>query len=146
LSGEAGAATRWAPVVAWAALIFVASTSWFSGPHTEEVIMPMLAWLFPHADRHTVETIHAFLRKLAHFTEYLILGLLTARALRDRRGWRLQHAIMAFALASGYAVTDELHQHFVPGRTAAALDVGIDALGALAGQLGLALRALARGR
>jgi VanZ family protein len=144
LSADTGVATRWAPVVAWAALIFVASTSWFAGPHTESMIVPVLAWLFPHADPRTLATLHAIVRKLAHFTEYLILGLLIVRALRDDRGWRLEHALMAVALATIYAVSDELHQRFVPGRTAAAGDVGIDALGAVVGQIAVAVRAKLR--
>jgi len=127
-------------VVAWAAAIFVASTGWFTGSRTESVVVPILAWLFPRADPHTLEVMHAVVRKLGHFTEYLVLGVLIARALRDERGWRLHHALMALVLATSYAVTDELHQHFVPGRTAAAGDVGIDALGAAVGQIVLALR------
>lgn len=140
MSAEHGVVSRWAPVVAWAAAIFFASTSWFAGSRTEPVIVPILAWLFPHADPRTLETMHAVVRKLGHFTEYLVLGVLIARALRDERGWRLHHAVMAIALATSYAVTDELHQHFVPGRTAAVADVGIDALGACAGQIAMALR------
>lgn len=144
MSPETGVAARWAPVVAWAALIFVASTSWFAGPHTESMILPVLAWLFPRADPHTLATLHAVIRKLAHFTEYLILGVLISRAMRDARGWRLEHALLAIALATVYAVSDEVHQRFVPGRTAAAGDVAIDALGAVAGQIAIAARALWR--
>jgi VanZ family protein len=127
-------------VIAWAGLIFFASTSWFTGAQTGSVIVPILAWLFPQAHPHTLETAHTAIRKLAHFTEYLILGLLILRALRDERGWRLQHALMAIALATVYAVSDELHQRFVPGRTAAVGDVGIDAVGAMVGQVWIALR------
>jgi VanZ family protein len=144
LSPETGVAARWAPVVAWAALIFVASTSWFAGPHTESMILPVLAWLFPRADPHTLATMHATMRKLAHFTEYLILGVLISRAMRDARGWRIEHALLAIALATVYAVSDEVHQRFEPGRTAAAGDVAIDALGAVAGQIVIAARALWR--
>jgi VanZ family protein len=140
LSPDAGVASRWAPVVAWAGVIFFASTSWFTGAHTGSVILPVLAWLFPHAHPHTLESIHAGIRKVAHFTEYLILGVLIMRALRDTRGWRLQHALMAIALATVYAVSDELHQRFVPGRTAAAGDVGVDAMGAVVGQIWIAMR------
>jgi VanZ family protein len=71
--------------------------------------------------------------------------VLISRALRDARGWRLEHALLAIALATVYAVGDEVHQRFVPGRTAAAGDVGIDALGAVAGQVGIAVRAFRRG-
>jgi VanZ family protein len=70
--------------------------------------------------------------------------VLISRALRDGRGWRLEHALMAASLAIVYAVSDEVHQRFVPGRTAAAGDVGIDALGAVVGQIALAVRAKLR--
>ena len=146
MSAEPGAVGRWAPVCAWAVVIFVASTSWFAGSRTEPALLPFLAWLLPGAGRHTLEVVHAALRKLGHFTEYMVLGLLIARALRDARGWQLRHAVLAVVLATTYAVTDELHQHFVPGRTAAAGDVAIDALGALTGQIGLAVGAMRRPR
>jgi VanZ family protein len=84
--------------------------------------------------------VHAAIRKLAHFTEYLILALLVARALRTNGEWRPRHAVLAVLFATAYAMTDEVHQLFVPGRTAAATDVLIDATGALAGQLATAVR------
>lgn len=133
-------------MAAWAAVIFIASTGWFAGSRTESVVVPFLAWLFPHASLETLLEIHAVLRKLGHFTEYFVLGVLIARALRDERGWQLHHALMAIALAATYAVTDELHQRFVPGRTAAASDVGIDTLGATAAQLVLWIREWRRTR
>jgi len=140
LSADGRIVARWAPVAAWAAVIFFASTGWFAGPRTEAIVVPLLAWLFPHAGPETLLTLHAGLRKLGHFSEYFVLGVLIARALRDERGWQLHHALMAVALAGSYAVTDELHQRFVPGRTAAAGDVVIDTLGAAAAQIVLALR------
>ena len=140
MPAERRTVARWAPVVAWAAVIFTASTGWFAGSRTESVVVPILAWLLPDASMETLLTLHAVIRKLGHFSEYFVLGVLIARALRDQRGWRLHHALMAIALASTYAVTDELHQRFVPGRTAAAGDVGIDTLGAVAAQLALAWR------
>ena len=42
---------------------------------------------------------------------------------------------IALGLAALYAISDEVHQHFVEGRHAAALDVLIDATGALVGVL-----------
>ena len=67
------------------------------------------------------------LRKLAHLAEYALLGALVVRACR--------RAGLAVVLATLYAVTDEAHQAFVEGRHGAALDVAIDAVGALAGVL-----------
>ena len=65
------------------------------------------------------------LRKLAHATEYAILGFLLLRAL-GRESW-------ALALSVAYAVSDEIHQHFVAGRHGAPLDVVIDAVGVTVG-------------
>ena len=42
-------------------------------------------------------------------------------------------AVLSFALAVLYGVTDELHQAFVPERVASVVDLGIDAAGALIG-------------
>ena len=55
----------------------------------------------------------------------------------------MRAAGLAFALAGLYAVSDEFHQWFVPGRTAAATDGLIDVFGAAAGQALVAARALA---
>jgi VanZ family protein len=74
------------------------------------------------------------LRKLAHTVEYAVLGVLLLRALGNEAS--------AFAAGVAYAVTDEIHQHFVRGRHGAAYDVAIDAFGVLVGIL--ALRRTAR--
>jgi len=67
------------------------------------------------------------LRKLAHMAEFAVLGALLARAL-GRTG-------VAVVLGTLYAVTDELHQTFVPGRLGRPLDVAIDAVGVVGGVL-----------
>jgi VanZ family protein len=65
------------------------------------------------------------LRKLAHAAEFAVLGFLLLRAVR-REG-------VALVLGIAYAASDELHQHFVPGREGAPLDVLIDAVGVAVG-------------
>jgi VanZ family protein len=67
------------------------------------------------------------LRKLAHLTEYAILGGLLARA--------TGRPPLAIALGVVYAITDEIHQTFVPGRAGRPLDVAIDAVGVCLGVL-----------
>jgi VanZ family protein len=70
--------------------------------------------------------------KTAHFAAYAILGALILRA-RVGGSWTqtgATHAISAWTLACAYAVSDEWHQTFVPGRTAAWDDLLADALGA----------------
>ena len=100
-------ARLWLPVVAWAALIFAFSS-------VPDLGTGLGGW-------------DLVLRKVAHAAEYAILGALLLRA-TGRAG-------PAFALGVLYAVSDEIHQSFVPGRAGVALDVAIDALGVAVGIL-----------
>jgi VanZ family protein len=68
-------------------------------------------------------------RKLVHFGEYALLCFLWWRALASVTTPR-RAALLAFLIASGYAVTDELHQTFVEGRHGSPLDWLIDSAGA----------------
>ena len=77
---------------------------------------------------------HFAIRKLAHFTEYLILSTLLYRGLRGSQRWSIRAAGLALTIAGIYSIGDEFHQWFVPGRTAAATDCLIDVSGAAAGQ------------
>ncbi len=122
-------------------VIWTFSTGWFTGERTAALLMPVLALLFPGASPADLRAIHQVIRKLAHFTEYLILSVLLYRALRGDRRWNLRAAGLALAIAGLYSVSDEFHQWFVPGRTAAATDCLIDVSGAAAAQGLLAARA-----
>ncbi|MCR5467440.1 MAG: VanZ family protein [Lachnospiraceae bacterium] len=67
-------------------------------------------------------------RKTAHMTEYAVLCALFAGALYDKEHRRKTLAL-AFGLTVCYAVTDEIHQFFVPGRACQFTDVLIDSAG-----------------
>jgi VanZ family protein len=132
----------WLPAILWAALISYASTDTFSEAHTSLIILPILRWLMPHASAATLEYAHMFIRKGAHFTEYLVFSVLLLRAVRDdRRGWQLRWALAALALAAGYSALDEFHQSFVPSRTASPWDSLLDTAGAAAAQAAVWFRA-----
>jgi VanZ family protein len=134
MAASAGARWRaWIAVAAWAGLISLFSSGLFSGAHTGAVLLPLLHGLFPGASPELLAILHASIRKAAHVVEYLVLGLLLVRALRQEglRGRAL--AAAAMALGVGYAALDELHQTFVPSRTPSPRDVAVDALGVTAG-------------
>ncbi len=98
---------RWLPALGWMLLIF-----WFSSQSDlPSASMPVLELL---------------LKKGAHFGAYAILAILLARAIALPRYGRRA----AFALAVLYAISDEFHQSFTPGRMPQATDVLIDAAGA----------------
>lgn len=123
----------WLPVAVWAGVITLFSSRWFSGDHTSSVLLPFLSALFPGVHPHDLARVHAAVRKLAHFTEYFILGVLTLRALR-LQGTPLPRAtVIAVVMGATFAASDELHQAFVPTRTAAIGDVLIDVAGIVAG-------------
>lgn len=67
-----------------------------------------------------------------HGIGYALLGALLLRALAGGRfvGVTWGRAVAAVLLATLYGVSDELHQSFVPGRSADRYDVLADCLGA----------------
>ncbi len=88
-------------------------------------------WLMPHLSEHAFSTIHFFVRKTAHFTEYFVFCLLLYRGIRGgRRGWRWSWAFTALFVAAGYSALDEIHQAFVASRTASPYDSLLDSVGA----------------
>ena len=103
----------WLPVVLYCAAIFIQSS--FPSPET----IPSL----PGSD------------KLLHVAAYAILGGLFFRAYRtSRRGNRIRHAAWVSVLfAACYGISDEVHQYFVPERSADWLDAAADIVGSFAG-------------
>ena len=74
---------------------------------------------------------HDGIRTMAHFTEYTVLGFLMSTSitftLARRRPW------FTLGLCAAYALTDEIHQIFVPGRAFQVTDLAVDTAGALLG-------------
>jgi VanZ family protein len=73
--------------------------------------------------------------KVLHLLGYALLGALATRATAGGVGRRvtLGAALAAVALTSGYGITDELHQGFVPMRTRELLDWYADTAGGVLG-------------
>ena len=70
-------------------------------------------------------------RKGAHILQFAMLGFLVACA---AAAFQLPRpALIGWVVATMYGALDEAHQSLVPGRTAQATDVFIDAIGALVG-------------
>jgi VanZ family protein len=74
-------------------------------------------------------------RKLAHFTEYLILGLLLFQLVRTYTMKHSKEALISWCVGTLYAATDEFHQMFSDGRSPQVRDVCIDSAGVLTGVL-----------
>lgn len=87
------------------------------------------------------DTASTLIRKTAHLLEYLVLGILmslTAGEILAKHSVKLRHSrllriLIPFGAGALYAVSDEIHQLFVPGRSGQFLDVGLDCFGVAAG-------------
>ena len=109
-------------------------------------LVDQLMWLMPDLSL-DLDYFHHFIRKTAHFAVYAVLGMLTLTAVRQSRplstarplrvSWppgRIE-LLLAWLISIVYAVTDELHQITVPGRSGEFRDVVLDSCGALSGIL-----------
>ena len=125
--------SRYLPLIIWLAFISFASSNSFSASNTSRIIGPLVLWLFPHTSPETLDIIHYSTRKVAHFTEYAILGFLAARAFRTspRPAISDRWFLICATLVVVYALMDEYHQAFVPSRTASIFDSMIDMAGGL---------------
>ena len=108
-----------------------------------DLIIRLFQGIWP-IDRQTMVFI---VRKGAHFTEYTILGGFLVPAVTE---WMAVDKtpvpdsvriirIISWLVGTLYAVTDEIHQFYVPGRSCELRDIGIDSCGVLAGVLVVSL-------
>lgn len=129
----------WLAVAVWMAVIFLfsAQTDQQSGDLSGRIVRWFLALLYRGFDTFSLErqneileVWHLLIRKGAHFSEYALLAVLVANALRlcGKTHW-----LLPVVISAAYALTDEIHQYFVPGRACRLLDVGIDTCGAIFG-------------
>jgi VanZ family protein len=112
-------------------VVLALSAAPMSAENTGSILGPVLAWL--GLGRAHVHLLHGLVRKAAHVTEYAILAALWRHAFV--RGGMARPAVagaLALAISVACAVVDETHQSFLPTRTGAVGDVGLDSLGALA--------------
>ena len=133
---------RYGPLIVWAALIFIGSSSILSGSNTSTFLVRPMRWLFPAASESTLQLVHLLIRKAGHLTEYAILAWLAARAFRTSANELLHRRwfLVALILVVLYSLSDEFHQSFVPSRGASIYDCMIDSVGGLTMLIFLAVR------
>lgn len=130
----------WTAVILWMALIIYLShqpaetSSELSGGVTE-VIAQTVEKMAPNMEL-DIREFHHEVRKKAHFFIYLVLGFLVINALRASNHRGLRSIGIAQVICMLYAISDEIHQLFVPGRSAEFMDVFIDSIGAAVGIVG----------
>ena len=145
------AVLAWLLTVAWGYFIFSMSaedsgkSSQTSGKVVEGVagtFVPNYEKL-PEKEKNEVKSkLSLPIRKLAHFSEFAVLGglILTSVKLTLDRRFNIAYYLAFSTLLGGiYAICDEIHQASVPGRAPKVTDVLIDTGGVICGVLFIAL-------
>ncbi|MBD0381202.1 VanZ family protein [Paenibacillus sedimenti] len=133
-----------AAALMWMAVIFFKSAE----SYQQQSLRPLLSsWLsrndiaknLPHWEftydhdlvswQDPIGLIEFFIRKAGHVSEFAILALLWSLALLSKRVNVIMALLTSSLISVLYAVTDEWHQTFVPGRTGHAIDIAVDAVG-----------------
>lgn len=126
----------WLPLIIWALLIFLTSAN----PNPYEPLpdgwetAPTLP-ANSAVESQGISRVERLGRYL-HVGEYLVLAALMARALVWEKSLHVSLLAWAFRLSAFFALFDEIHQYFIPGRTFQLLDLALDIFGAIIG-LGL---------
>jgi len=124
---------RYAPLFLWIGVIFYLSSPEGSFGQTSRFIGPLLDFFFPGMLPETRVTVHAFVRKAAHFTEYAVLAFLAVRAFSASTLplLRKKRFVFALLLVVLIASLDETNQSFEASRTGSIWDVMLDISGGL---------------
>ena len=80
-----------------------------------------------------IAKLHPIIRKLAHFGVYTVVGFSVMGFMCTFDMRNIFKLLISFSVGVTYAISDEVHQYFIPGRNASIIDVCIDSLGVLTG-------------
>jgi VanZ family protein len=80
-------------------------------------------------------TIVTIVRKCAHFFEFFLLGFLVVNLFKDYKKLNFKRILLCILFCCIYAVSDEIHQLFVDGRSCELIDVLVDTSGSSVGAL-----------
>ncbi len=120
------AAVFWVLTLAVMVMIFMFSAA--TGEESEAVSQNLLSKIIEFIGNFVS---HNFLRKLAHFSEFAALGFCMTGAVHFTFGKRKFYLPLIPCVL--YAVSDEIHQHFVPERACRIFDMFVDTCGIMTG-------------
>ena len=89
--------------------------------------------LEPNKKEEILDKIEHIIRKLAHFSLYTLVGILSISLMSTYKIKQIKRIGFSLGIGVLYAILDEFHQSFVPGRTALFGDVFIDTSGVIFG-------------
>ena len=117
--------THWLPLITWISIIFIVSS--IHGSKFQ--ILPFNTITQVH-----IEELLSYRQAAFHTGEYCLLVILTYRLLRLKLNQPENFIyLLSFSTSILYAISDEVHQYFVPGRFATLTDLIFDTLGIITG-------------
>ncbi len=123
---------RWLPLLIWGVVIFLISDD----PNPYASVNDDLGRPAAPKNQEAPQVLPVLsndaLGEIGHLTEYIVLGVLTVWAVQSGRSIRFI-AALALSICMLYALSDEIHQIFVPGRAFQLVDLGLDLLGSSLG-------------
>lgn len=126
-------------VLAWMVTVFMLShqVAEESSKTSSNFITVIIKLFNKDIEQEQLETImlkvETIVRKLAHFVLYTLGGMLITIMFINFKEYITKTKIASFLLGATYAITDEIHQLFIPGRSGEIRDVLIDSTGILLG-------------
>ena len=125
----------WILVIIWMVVIYSFSAQ--SANESELLSSGITHWTIQLLNRVlpnlNIEILHLIIRQLAHLIIFLVLGVLLLNALNQSETNERVNFVLALLISLIYAISDEIHQIYVPGRVGQIYDVLIDFLGSLIG-------------
>ena len=116
-------------VLIWMTIIFIMSSfNAEDSANQSNFIVNIIANIL---NINNISLLSLIIRKLAHFTEYLILGTLVINMFTKNNAKKTY--LLSILLCIIYAISDEIHQIFVPGRACQLKDILIDSVGSITG-------------
>lgn len=116
-------------VLIWASLIFLMSSfDATESANQSNFIVNIIANIL---NINNISLLCLIIRKIAHFTEYLILGTLVINMFTKNN--ISKSYLLSIILCVIYATSDEIHQLFIPGRACQIKNILIDSVGSITG-------------
>ena len=133
----------WILVIVWMGLIFyyssesgIESTNKSRGIITKTNIIEKYQEGSSESEKEeTLETVDIYFRKIAHASVFLVLAILVCFLAKEYTLDIKKILLISILVCFLYSCSDEIHQLYVPGRSAEIRDVIIDNIGTLVGNL-----------
>ena len=120
-------------LIVWMLLIFCMSNKPADiSSKQSDLVINLFSAIGIDLNTHLGELASFVVRKAAHFTEYFILYCFSIAVCKQYVDIK-KARIYSLFIVLGYAISDEVHQYFIPGREMAIRDVAIDFSGGVLG-------------